>query len=118
MAIPNTAKENTGGLRFDVLIKYVIWISTDALNNSNPYNRNKVLSVCKKKRPSDNSARVQIFGLGANLILIWIFQDDLLFKILLVAVFYTQTSYGTEKTSQHFLMNSSFTPQRKKLLWT
>lgn len=72
----------------------------------------------QKKRPSDNSARVQIFGLGANLILIWIFQDDLLFKILLVAVFYTQTSYGTEKTSQHFLMNSSFTPQRKKLLWT
>jgi len=65
--------------------------------------------------------------------LIWIFQDDLLFKILLVAVSYTQaqiseskievnvltgfvisTSYGTEKTSQHFLMHSSFTTPKTK----
>ena len=91
----------------------------------------------RKKRPSDNSARVQIFGLGANLILIWIFQDDLLFKILLVAVFYTQaqiseskievnvltgfvisTLYGTEKTSQHFWCIAASHHQKKKLFWT
>ncbi len=89
-----------------------------------PQQRKRPLRLRKKKRPSNNSARVQIFGLGANLILIWIFQDDLLCKILLVASFYIQAQISqnwaenlTKKSQHHVALKKtsppcSFTPQK------
>ena len=133
MAVPQTAKENPGGFRFGVLIKYVIWISMDTLNNSNPNNRNKVLSVCEKKQTKRQLCK------GSNLRTWGQLDIDLDFprwsslqNPVGCSFLYPRPNLWVQnwseyfnrfcdlniiwhwKTSQHFLMHSSFTPPKTK----